>query len=722
MKSSLLITLCFLLLFCTAAFGQELAKEAFNDGRKAFAEEKYDEALRHFLKARETDAKNPEVHIWLGNAYLALGRADDAAESWEKALNIAPDNETLKARLERLRGVVADIDKDIATIEMLLEQRLYKSALFRARETLKKPASVQKRAHIEMLIAEALWGNGENQRALEQVLGWEIRYPEAPDEGKARARLIHGRALAGLGKNDEARKHFKYIIEKHAKSPSALEARFELARLLEKEKHIKAAVEAYLDFVARDEAKKAGDRWFVREARERLLALLLRLGCSEPVSPGAVALVPFHEKALELIIESARAGDESSLRVYIRGLNVIVSRYITSGAPTAAANAVGKVLTVLPETSGHFPVVLLLLGRAHFAEGAKMFQENLERTGVSAEEEKPNEKFAAAVRVFLRAAKFPDAQDAAIAGVKSVAGFYAQRGIPNPAIVVYTQLLDGKPPRADDVKATLAQMYFRKEKSDAAKLAKAFLPVPKKLGDSAKKALALIREVAAAGRKSEAARNSLCLAQEIAHFYAQLYYYEVAREALYLLLDKPPAPGGKPEGALADFVIYAGADVSKIEADRDFSRRDSMFGGIKDNRQPTELHRAVLKAYQDVIGSYPESPLVVSARRQMTRIAEMYLNKSAFDAAREAYRQIASANAKWSGAERMTYMAARCLLLKANEALERWMSAAKEGAKPEKLSAEYDAAIKGYIEMIKAVTDVFYVSNVYRDIRDIALT
>ena len=199
MKSSLLITLCFLLLFCTAAFGQELAKEAFNDGRKAFAEEKYDEALRHFLKARETDAKNPEVHIWLGNAYLALGRADDAAESWEKALNIAPDNETLKARLERLRGVVADIDKDIATIEMLLEQRLYKSALFRARETLKKPASVQKRAHIEMLIAEALWGNGENQRALEQVLGWEIRYPEAPDEGKARARLIHGRALAGLG-------------------------------------------------------------------------------------------------------------------------------------------------------------------------------------------------------------------------------------------------------------------------------------------------------------------------------------------------------------------------------------------------------------------------------------------------------------------------------------------------------------------------------------------
>ncbi|MFH1549546.1 MAG: hypothetical protein ABIH04_03200, partial [Planctomycetota bacterium] len=580
----------------------------------------------------------------------------------------------------------------------------------------------QKRAHIEILIAEAFWGNGEYQRALEQVLGWEIRYPEAPDEGKARARLIHGRALAGLGKNDEAREHFKYIIEKPAKSPSALEARFELARLLEKEKCIKAAVEAYLDFVSRGEAKEAGDRWFVREARERLLALLLRLGCSEPVSPGAVALVPFHEKALELIIESARTGDESSLQTYINGLNAIAGRYISGGAPTAAANAVGKVLAALPETSRHFPVVLLLLGRAHFAEGAKMFQENLERTGVSAEEEKPNEKFAAAVQVFLRAAKFPDAQDAAIAGVKSVAEFYAQKGIPNPAIVVYTQLLDGRPPRADDVKATLAQMYFRKEKSDAAKLAEAFLPVPEKLGDSAKKALAIIKEVASAGRESAAARNALYLAQEIAHFYAQLYYYEVAREALYLLLDKPPAANQKPEGALADFVMYAGADVSKIEADRDFHRRDSMFGGIKDSGQPTELHRAVLKAYQDVIGSYPESPLVVSARRQMTHIAEMYLNKSAFDAAREVYRQIASANAKWSGAEKMTYMAGKCLHLKANETFGKWMSAAKEGAKPEKLSAEYDAAIKGYIEMIKARPDGFYVSNAYRDIRGVALT
>ncbi len=565
MKASLLISLCFFLVISGVAFCQEIAREEFNAGRKAFAEEKYDEALAHFLKARDTDAQNPEVHIWLGKTCLVLGRVDEAVKAWSKALKLAPANKALEERLKRLKGAVTDIDAEIGVVETLLEERLYVHALRKGREILEMATGAETRARIELLAAEALVGTGQYQRAVEHVLAWQLRH--AKDPGMERARLIHGMALAGLGKLDEARKRYTFIISTHPGTESALRARFELARLLSKEGSARQAVNAYIKALATDAAKKASHRWFVRDAREQVFALVLHLADEDGVPSQPAALTPGHESALKIIIEAVRTADDAPLAVYVRGLETIARRYTNAGAPSVAAVVVGKVLDAMPATSKYRPQIEILLGDAHFARGSKIFKENLERIGPSAEEKTPNNGFAAAIEAYIRAAACPDMHNKAVAAVVKVADFYRNKTLLNPAIVICERLLKTPLKRPDDVKVILAILHFRNEQKVIAELQGSFRRVPEKLGDSAKKALAIIKEVAGAKRESVAGRKALALATEIAHFYAEMKYYDVASEALDMLLDrKPGAPGAA--SPLADFVGFAQAEILRIEADR----------------------------------------------------------------------------------------------------------------------------------------------------------
>jgi Flp pilus assembly protein TadD len=61
-----------------------------------------EEALPYLQRAHER-AADPEISLHLGEVLWALGRNDEARKTWEDALARAPDNEPLKARLNKAK-------------------------------------------------------------------------------------------------------------------------------------------------------------------------------------------------------------------------------------------------------------------------------------------------------------------------------------------------------------------------------------------------------------------------------------------------------------------------------------------------------------------------------------------------------------------------------------------------------------------------------------------
>jgi tetratricopeptide (TPR) repeat protein len=693
------------------------AAEAFDAGRKAFGEEKYYDALKQFQKASETDNKNPEVFIWLGKTYLALGKVDDAVKAWQTALDLAPGNATLIARLDALKGATTDFGKEIALMEELLEQRMYKNAITKGQELLKTVAGGENRTRITLLLAEATCGAGEGEKALEQIIAWRKANDDPKGPNQDRALLDYGRALALLHKTDDARKQFADVVAKYPGTDAALQANFELARILQEEGNAQQAVDAYIKFLGTDEAKKAASRWFVRQARESAFMMLIGMKQAPAVPVNANALLPGHEKAVALVVDAAKLGDDSQLGNLLKGLQALLHPYVSQGDLNVASGAFQRVVDALPDTSRYKPEALLMLGVARHHDGALIFQKNMDTTGVTAEEKTPNVGFTAAVDAYLKAAASPDARPQAIQDIHAAAEFYMRAGLPDPAIIIQTRLAAFPQENMNVEKVALANLYFRKEIIGAEKLIHASLQVPKAVSEPVKQALAIVKEVGAADRKSEAGKYALDLGRRIAGFYVALEYYDQAAEAMNLLLDKPAPEGQKPEGALADYVMVTRAEILHATANRDFLVKDASLGGIKKVKAVTDLHNKALDAYQKVVSDYPDSPVIIEARRGMAAIAQMYMIKANWDVARGIFQKIAAGNANWAGAEQMTYSAAQCLVLKAAEAFKE----ASKAGKPQQLSPEYDAAMKDYVAAVKAKPQGFLVPEAYKGIRGIAL-
>jgi tetratricopeptide (TPR) repeat protein len=61
---------------------------------------KYDEALVQMKKAMKTETEDPVLYDHEGDIYAALKQQARARESWQKALDLKPDDETIRAKLE----------------------------------------------------------------------------------------------------------------------------------------------------------------------------------------------------------------------------------------------------------------------------------------------------------------------------------------------------------------------------------------------------------------------------------------------------------------------------------------------------------------------------------------------------------------------------------------------------------------------------------------------
>ena len=70
----------------------------------AFERSRYTEALDYARRAAQQAPRSPRYLMLLGDAYFKLLRFADAQTAYEKALKIAPNNEVVRSRVERVRA------------------------------------------------------------------------------------------------------------------------------------------------------------------------------------------------------------------------------------------------------------------------------------------------------------------------------------------------------------------------------------------------------------------------------------------------------------------------------------------------------------------------------------------------------------------------------------------------------------------------------------------
>jgi len=91
--------------------GQAAAEGSFEDYYNAGAEfyeaARYEEALSYFEYCQQIDPNQPALYQYLGNTYYALGRMAEAIVSYEKAVELNPEDENLRTWLAEQKNTIS---------------------------------------------------------------------------------------------------------------------------------------------------------------------------------------------------------------------------------------------------------------------------------------------------------------------------------------------------------------------------------------------------------------------------------------------------------------------------------------------------------------------------------------------------------------------------------------------------------------------------------------
>lgn len=109
MKSLLIIVLAWYLVSCAGLEVRSEAQLAFEQGVALFNQGRYEEAIPHLLKATELDPEFAQGYLYLGRAYLNLGRWGEAVMPLRTALRLspAPRKEIVPLLIDALFGVAS---------------------------------------------------------------------------------------------------------------------------------------------------------------------------------------------------------------------------------------------------------------------------------------------------------------------------------------------------------------------------------------------------------------------------------------------------------------------------------------------------------------------------------------------------------------------------------------------------------------------------------------
>jgi tetratricopeptide (TPR) repeat protein len=227
-----------------------------NLGQALVAEQKLDEAIRHYHEALRLNPRLPHVHYNLGLALMLQGRLEDARAHFERSLRMNPNfarahyfyakllaeqGETARALPHFAAAIRLDPNPAEAyhdRARMLAADGRVEQAIADYAELLRiKPGEAE--AHYEL--ANLLAGQGRIGPALEQ---YRQAVRIAPDSAMAHANL--GTMLVAQGLARDAEHHYREALRI---DPQLMEAHYNLAVLLAQAGHTNEAISHLQDAV-----------------------------------------------------------------------------------------------------------------------------------------------------------------------------------------------------------------------------------------------------------------------------------------------------------------------------------------------------------------------------------------------------------------------------------------------------------------------------------------
>ena len=104
---------------------KQIAEKTRLLGEAYFAEQRYQDALREFLKAEKLYSNDHLLHDDLGRVYLALGKHELAIKHFKKSLQLNSDYTPARNNLGNAYAVTKDWDKAVEQYEIAANSLLY---------------------------------------------------------------------------------------------------------------------------------------------------------------------------------------------------------------------------------------------------------------------------------------------------------------------------------------------------------------------------------------------------------------------------------------------------------------------------------------------------------------------------------------------------------------------------------------------------------------------
>ncbi|HWE92527.1 MAG TPA: tetratricopeptide repeat protein [Tepidisphaeraceae bacterium] len=270
-------------------FAEADAAQAYQDGKAAFAAGQFDKARELFVKASETDVKNPEVFLMLGKADYELGKVSEAIAAWSKTVELAPQEPYAARMLKQLRGEGADAEQSVKLVQALVADELYESAVESADRILARTALAdEQRVQVMLLKAEALLDENRPREAQAAVREAMVKFPKLVDSGKADVLIARAKVRTGGDATAEGVALLNKVIADHPNTPEASAAQLELLSFELEQSPTQAGVDALAKWIGAH-----GDDPLADKARRRLIsaefALTDRTTDAGPDSPLAAS-------------------------------------------------------------------------------------------------------------------------------------------------------------------------------------------------------------------------------------------------------------------------------------------------------------------------------------------------------------------------------------------------------------------------------------------------
>lgn len=355
-----------------AVLAQADAETAFEQGKAAYASGQFTKARDLFLKASQTDTRNPEVFLWLGKAEYQLGVVDKAIAAWKRTLKLAPEQPYAARMLAVLRGEAVEVDTRMKLIEVMLQERLYGPALSECMKLLdEKALSELQRPKVMTLQAESLVRMHKGPDARNVLHELMALYPRQADPVKTTLLLGEAKLQGDERSIAEALVILRKLAAEHPQTPAAANAHYDIITHDPRLASGAARAEAMAKWLAAN-----SEHEFADSGRHILLGTYLSLAL-QGIKPGPESdLSPTDVKALALAADIYRrelsAGKANELTK--RLLSHIRSRYTNSKAYTAAIRAM-ETLLAAPLPRGNRLSVLKALASSKYLIAAQWLDE-----------------------------------------------------------------------------------------------------------------------------------------------------------------------------------------------------------------------------------------------------------------------------------------------------------------------------------------------------------